>query len=84
VPHDFSTAVSVADWAQVDAFYSNLARSAALARPHESATDGDLSVAEAQIEYAKEAWTVAVRHIGGTEKDREEVIQRMSREASGE
>jgi hypothetical protein len=47
---DFSTAVSIADWAQVDAFYRNLARSAALARPHESATDGDLSVAEAQTQ----------------------------------
>jgi hypothetical protein len=79
---DFSAAVSVADWAQVDAFYSNLARTAALARPHEPATDGDISVAEAQIEYAEEAWAVAVRHVGGSEAERKEVIRRMSNDAA--
>jgi pimeloyl-ACP methyl ester carboxylesterase len=74
---DFAAAVEVADWAEVDAFYSNLARTAAMARPLEPATESDLSVAASQADYAASAWAVAIRYVEATEAERDEVVRRL-------
>jgi hypothetical protein len=74
---DFAGSVSVADWAEVDSFYSNLFRTAAMARPHESARENDINAAEALIEYAEKAWKVAIGHVGGSKAERDEVVARL-------
>jgi hypothetical protein len=68
---DFAADVRIADWAAVDGFYSNLARSAAMARPPgEPATDGDVSVAEATAKMAAEAWETALGAVDVSDRER--------------
>jgi hypothetical protein len=74
---DFAGSVSVADWAEVDGFYSNLFRTAAMARPDEPATENDIKVAESLIEYAAKAWKVAIGHIGARKSEEDEVVARL-------
>lgn len=78
---DFAADVRIADWAAVDGFYSNLARSAAMARPHEQATDGDVGVAETVVKMAGEAWKVALRAVAPKEGEVAEVLARFGRPA---
>lgn len=78
---DFAADVRLADWASVDAFYSNLARSAAMARPGEPATEGDVTVAEATSGMAAEAWDTALRSIDATDEEKAEIVARFAREA---
>ena len=73
---DFIGSVSLGDWAEVDAFYSDLARSAAMVRPGQAATDRDVAVAEAHIEHARRARAVVMEHIGGDEAEQSELIRR--------
>jgi hypothetical protein len=74
----FAESVTIADWADVDAFYSNLTRTAAMARPGESVTNGDLVLARAQIKYAKGAGEVATKYVAKSEKEQQEVIDRFA------
>jgi hypothetical protein len=74
---DFAADVRLADWAAVDGFYSNLARSAAMARPGEPATDGDLRVAESTAAMATEAWETALRSIDAGDKEKAEIVARF-------
>jgi hypothetical protein len=61
---DFAAAVSMADWADVDAFYDNLARTAAMDRPAGLlATPSDLDVAKQMVAYAEAAHMVAIEHV---------------------
>jgi hypothetical protein len=75
----FAADVSVADWATVDGFYSNLARSAAMARPHQPATNGDLRVANSVVRMAGEAWRVALSKVDASEAEIAEVEDRFMR-----
>lgn len=77
---DFAAGVEIWEWAAVDAFYSNLLRSSAIARPGEAATDADIRVAEAMIEYAKEAWAVAIDRVASSKAERKRVIERLADE----
>ncbi len=84
---DFAAVVSTADWADVDAFYNNLGRSAALWRPGEPATPADLRVAREQVEYAKAAQVVAARHVTKRfrgNQERSEVIGRLGQQQAGD
>jgi hypothetical protein len=61
---DFAAAVSMADWADVDAFYDNLARTAAMDRPAGMpATNSDLDLAKQMVAYAEAARKVAIEHV---------------------
>jgi hypothetical protein len=74
---DFAADVRLADWAAVDGFYSNLARSAAMARPGEPATDGDLRVAESTAAMAAVAWETALRSIDAGDQEKAEIVARF-------
>lgn len=76
---DFAADVRLADWAAVDGFYSNLARSAAMARPGEPAADGDVTVAEATAPMAAEAWGVALDAIEASDAEKAEIVARFGR-----
>jgi hypothetical protein len=84
---DLARAVSMADWAEVDAFYSNLARTSALAKPFEKPTDGDRTAAEAQVAYAERAQKVVARQVTrwGLRgwRERRQVIKRLSSQEAG-
>jgi hypothetical protein len=75
---DFAADVGLADWAAVDGFYSNLARSAAMARPGEPTTEGDVRVAESTAAMAAEAWETALRSIDASDEEKAEIVARFA------
>jgi hypothetical protein len=74
---DFAESFSAADLTEVDGFYSNLIRTAAMARPHKPANENDIKAAESLIEYAVRAWKVAIGHIGARTSEEAEVVARL-------
>jgi hypothetical protein len=77
----FAESVTIADWADVDAFYNNLTRTAAMSRPGAPITDGDIVVAEAQIRYAAGAGKVVTKYVAKSEKEQQEVVDRFAEDA---
>ncbi len=76
---DFATTAKVWDWALVDSFYSNLARSAAIARPGEPVNAADLRVGEEQIRYAGMAFETAFKRVARTRAAKERVFKRINK-----
>lgn len=60
---DLAAVLSTPDWAEIGAFYDNLERSAAIARPREPASEGDIRNAEAMVNYANAATKVVIEFV---------------------
>jgi hypothetical protein len=75
---DFAAGVKAWEWARVDSFYSSLHRTGLMIRRGEPCTDGDLAVARELLDTAQSARKVVAPHAVPSEKERAEVIGRLS------
>jgi hypothetical protein len=72
----------MADWVEIDAFYGNFRRALGMNKgPGQPATEGDCIVAKEIEKYAARARKIALRHVGGTKSEQEEVVKRLAPDA---
>jgi hypothetical protein len=78
----FAAAVKAWEWAVVDGVYSNLARTAPMARPGERINETDAGVLASLKDAVVKARDVVVSH-ATTEAERREITQRLGPDAPG-
>jgi hypothetical protein len=90
IDHDFGSALAawdryrpdlireltLAEWAEVSQFYEALALVAAMCGKAEL-TPGDVAAARSQVALADRAWPVARDHVGGTDAEQKELVERL-------